>query len=250
VGADHLRISRTNRHGWRLPARSLLHAMCSAFLLMVSAAGSPAKELKCENVTISFEHQEDILAEDVCGGVASANRFFLGCGFKPLASLKITVDREVEKVTGYPVFGVFIVATNTILILDAAGFRKSIEALPVSAVVPWRRWYRSIIAHEMAHAILRANLSEELPWLYHEYIAGVVQMASLPAEDQAVLLRAFPKFSARDGAAMLNEFIYAFAPVGFVIGAFANARRFPDRCAHIREVIRRKAIPTVVNGAK
>ena len=241
---------RNIRKGRILPAHAVLRSVLFVCLLMLSAAGSSAAELKCENVMISFERQDDIHAEDVCGGVASANMFFRSCGFKPLASLKITVDRDVEKVTGYPVFGAFIVATNTILILDAAGFQKNIEALPVSAIVPWRNWYRSIIAHEMAHAILRANVAGELPWLYHEYIAGVVQMASLPAEDQAVLLRAFPKFYAQDGAAMLNEFIYAFPPVGFVIGAFANARRFPDRCAHIREVIHRKAIPTVVNGAK
>ncbi len=100
------------------------------------------------------------------------------------------------------------------------------------------------MVHEMTHAKVHAIAGHKVDWIIYEYIAAVIQVGSLDATSRASLFRAFPNFSAQNNSGMLNEIIYAIAPLAFVISAYVNSQSFPDQCKHIRKVISTNAIAT------
>ena len=225
-----------------LHARMIL-VLVSGMVLGSASARADDLPLRCENIVLHADAHARADVAAICDAAAQTRRWFSTCRFKPAPVIDVVVDNTLEERLGYKAFAIFSARLMTIRILGVEKFASDFAGLPASAAMAWRDWYRSVVVHELTHAVVYVTAGAKMDWISQEYIAAVVQIESLDMAVRASLFRAFPKFSLADNSAMLNEVVYMMAPLAFVISAYFNARGFPDMCAHIRSVVTGNTIP-------
>ena len=117
----------------------------------------------------------------ICSAASDAMRFLQDCGLSSPDSLRLEVTKGPIKVGGFDVFGCFDDETGAIRLLDVAHCSRSAGANKAYAALANSDFYRSVVAHEVAHKVLRYNLGKRiLPRVGHEYVAYAVQITLLP----------------------------------------------------------------------
>ena len=81
--------------------------------------------------------------------------------------------------------------------------------------------HRSIVAHEVAHAIASQNLPEKQAFVTQEYIAYVTQLATMPPDVREKVLANFPNNSF-DTDEQINMTIFMMAPEVFAVKAYRH----------------------------
>lgn len=97
--------------------------------------------------------------------------------------------------------------------------------------------YRSVVAHELAHALADQNFGfEEPPLVVHEYIAYVVQLSTMDPELRAEVL-AGSDVAAYEDVSEMSCVYYAMDPSGFGIKAYRHYVALSDPGAFIRRLL-------------
>jgi hypothetical protein len=163
-----------------------------ALLLLVNAPGYSATRVACPvpGVTLFSDQAED--GELACQAVGATLAFMRGHGFRVDARFIIDlVDRPLS-LHGTEVTGTY----------DSRRFHIEVPSFSQAQLMAQRHLpfrmsmsralWQSFVAHEVAHAVAQANFRVPKPSLEaHEYIAYVVQLATLPDVLQQQLLASF-----------------------------------------------------------
>lgn len=105
-----------------------------------------------------------------------------------------------------------------------------------------RELYRAVIAHEVAHAIMRNQPGlQPLPVVAYEYLAYVTTFAALPAATRDQVLAALPG-TGFDNEHQINVLSYMFDPAGFGAEAWRHWQRLADARGFARRVLEGRAI--------
>lgn len=197
-------------------------------LLLVNAPGYPATPVECPvpGVTLSGDRVED--GELACQAVAASLAFMADHGFHINARFTIDVVDRPLSLHDTEVTGTYDARRFHIEVPDFVQAQRMAQSRLPFRMAMSRALWQSFVAHEVAHAVAQANFRVRPPSLAaHEYIAYVVQLATLPEPVRRQLLVGF-----RNGAFRLDREINVtflqLDPEVFAVKAYRHFVAQPD----------------------
>jgi len=199
------------------------------------AASAQARTVICPgtNVTVNYDDMGDL--ESACQGARLAVEFLKRNGLDTSTTLQINLVPQIPECRIKNAYGCFNKKSGNIYVLSywvCCGEGSAIElfGFPVD-----RALYRSLIVHEVAHAIASHNFSISQPaWIAHEYIAHVTQFATLPHAYRDNVMRHSPGKGFQTEA-QINATILLMKPDVFTLQSYRHYMK-PE---HGRQFIKR-----------
>jgi hypothetical protein len=184
-----------------------------------AAASAAAVETQCESRNVSIRSPDSVDAGLACQGARDAIEFLAAQGLDVTGAVAIELVRELPDLAGHSTAGVYLESEGRIAILSFAEFRKfrTWFELPVDASL-----YRSLVAHEVAHAIAAGNFKIPSPSIQaKEYIAYVTMMASMAPGLREKVMSQFANHG-YEGDWQMSTTIYMLAPMRFGVQAYRH----------------------------
>lgn len=153
-----------------------------------------------------------------------------------------TAPIDIRIVTELPArhekcMGLYNCDTKVIEILDLAGLRARVAPSSAFARIPPDALQDSLVAHEMAHALIDQRLgSNSGPLVLNEYIAYAMQLDAMATPVRRALL-ATRDIKPPVPPDALNEMILLMAPDVFAIFAWHHFREAGHGCALIGQLL-------------
>jgi len=171
----------------------------------------------------------------ICDGVASTTAMLAACGLEATAA-EITVEATMPKVCDAPAHALYDSRTKGLRIASlSVCVSNAVENGLFDTVGPDAA-YRSIAAHEAAHAILDANGLSSAQWIGNEYIAAAAQYSALSPEDRQALLDALETRGPVE-TGQITGVLYAMAPARFAARSWLHYADLEDPCGFIVDII-------------
>jgi hypothetical protein len=218
------------------------------FLAVAFAYPAAAAERRCAGSNATIYAESDADARLACDGVADAVGFLSEQGFTVDTVMWIDILDSVfahrAENPAFRVLGQFDAEQNRIMVTSTKGQHEMAAEKPIFGVpAPYdHALFRSVVAHEVAHAIAEENFRVDEPSrLAHEYIAYIVQLATMPANLQQQILERHP------GPGFVSELeihpiIYGMDPDLFAVKAYRHYRRPEVGVAFLQSMLHRDLI--------
>ena len=172
----------------------------------------------------------------ICAAAADALRLLDQCRIAPRWALRVEVMPEVRHPLGHIVLGLLDTKRQRILVTQESSVAALIEETPYAAL-PLQAFYRSLIVHEVVHAVMDQNLKRAAAThAAYEYPAYALQIESLAPEDRDVFLSAFDQEAVKSEA-LFNDPVLFFDPYLFAARAYHHFKKSPDGCAHLNGLL-------------
>ena len=217
--------------------------LCLAVVAATLAHPAAAAERRCggTNTTVYADSTYD--AYLACAGAADAVAFLAQQGFTVDTVMQIdvldTVFVHSTENPSFRVLGQFDAARNRILVTSIAGQRQMAAKKPIFGIPYNDALFRSVVAHEVAHAIAEDNFQIVEPSrLAHEYIAYIVQIATLPPHLRYQIFDHHP-VPAFDSEVEINPMVYGLNPDVFAVKSYLHYRKPTVGVAFIQTLLNR-----------
>ncbi len=212
---------------------ALSAALCSSAL---AATPAPAR---CPQGNVVVEAADARDFETGCRGAAAAAEFLAGSGLDVGIPIEISfVDVMPEIVAATPLVGCYIRARNRIYVLTFARCQQRRLAHDVTID---RSVHMGLVAHEVAHRIVAANVGQvRLSMVAQEYIAYVTMYATMPEIPRERVLGQVPG-DGFDSDVQINATVYLIDPVRFGAQAYRH---------YLKPGVGRSFIASVLNGQR
>lgn len=192
---------------------------------MLAPSGVPAAESVCADAAVIVVHPAAAAPEPVCEGVRRAREFMRAHDFGVDHAFRVVVRDDFPPGGAAGELGAFDKARSEIRMVSLRAATAMSAQDPPFGVAMDERLYVSFVAHEAAHAILALDRpAASLPRVAHEYLAYVVQLATMDSLVRGRILDANPVDGfARD--AEIDETYYLLAPNTFGVKAYLHFLR-------------------------
>jgi hypothetical protein len=171
-----------------------------------------------------------------CVAAADALRLLSHCGIAPRWSLNVEIMPEVRHPLGRVVLGLLDTRRKRALITQESNAYALIKETPYAAL-PRRAFYRSLIVHEVVHAVVDQNLKRAASThAAYEYPAYALQIESLAPEHRDIFLSSFDQTALRSDA-LFNDPVLFLDPYLFAARAYSHFKRSLDGCAYLNGLL-------------
>jgi hypothetical protein len=219
-------------------------ALLLAALLPLCATAGGDDELVphvCPDARLAVADAEPADAEMVCEGGSRALGFLADLGLRLPGTLLVQVVSSLPTLYGVGQLGSFDATAGLIQVLaydDCAALDQEdlLFDQPLSADL-----YRSVVAHEVAHAVVEANYSGDRPRLVpQEYIAYTTQFVVMSPGLRERILGVSP-ISAFAGEHQMSAMRYFIDPQAFGIAAYRHFLDLPEGRPFVWRLLRGEA---------
>jgi hypothetical protein len=164
-----------------------------------------------------------------CSAAADAARLLGRCSIAPKRPLLVEVMSQVRHPFGGPIFGMFDIARERVLVTAQTNIPALVEDTPYAAL-PLQDFYKSLIVHEIVHGIMHQNLQRKVEThAAYEYPAYALQLESLPEDVRATFLQSFDQAALRSNT-LFSDSVLFFDPYFFAASAYQHYKGAPDAC--------------------
>jgi hypothetical protein len=221
-------------------AASILATFFSFPISCLSAPGASARQ-SCPDVPVEVEAASPEERRLTCTAARAALDILGRCSIAARKPLHVRIMREVRHPRGgAPIFGLFDITQERILVTEYTSVAYLVEDTPFSAL-PTREFYQSLIVHEVVHGVLHQNYGRQpKSHAEYEYPAYALQVEFLPAPLRDKFLQAFDRVPLRADF-VFSDTILFFDPFSFAARAYQHFTSAPDGCAHIRALLNGEA---------
>ncbi|SNC74641.1 hypothetical protein SAMN04487881_2482 [Marinobacter sp. es.048] len=214
-----------------------------AFLFSVLAVSAYSAELMTcavPGVRVFSDQAKD--GDLACQAVGSTLAFMKSMGFHADTRFTIELVDHPLSLHGSEVTGTY---DSRHLYIEVPNFSQAQRVAgrhaPFGMFMSHEIW-QSFIAHEVAHAVAQANFRLEKPGITaHEYIAYVVQLATLPKETREELLKRFDNSPFRHER-QINRVFLELDPEVFAVKAYRHYLAQPDPSVFFQRLLTRRLI--------
>jgi hypothetical protein len=207
-------------------------------LIFLCATASPAVAGEfCRGVAVRVSAPSEAEERFACAAARDALQMLRRCDVFLHRPLHVHVLAEVRHPAGGPIFGLFDMRQERVLVTRYANTPGLIEGTPYSEL-PLIDFYRSLIIHEVVHGALHQNYKRP-PYTQaaYEYPAYALQIEALPADLREKFLQSStPPGSAGKGF-QFNDTILLFDPFFFGARAYQHFKAAGDGCAVIHRLL-------------
>jgi hypothetical protein len=214
-------------------------ALCAACFGFTSAQ---AARLDCPQVSVTVYSPVARDAQDVCAAALPVFTFFREAGLDKEVRLAVSVVDSLPEYLGPAVLGCFIPHDGLTLILTFGSAK---------ARGPWfgrsmdRTLYRSLAAHEIAHALAWCNTANgPLSVRGREYVAYAVMFKTMDPHHREAILAQTPGPGFESEREISDTYFY-LAPSRFGVDAYRHYLRPENGSRFLREILRGAALPLV-----
>lgn len=178
--------------------------------------------------------------EDGCEAARSAARIFESSGLSMPRNVIIAIaDTPPAEFLGQGETGSYDGRQNAIRVL---GYLSAVRATegndPGLGRIANRSHWRSYVAHELAHAAIHGDCSTACPSrAIHEYVAAIVQIASLPDDQRSVLLAPYADLEPFHQVSEISEIYYALNPHSFAVKSYKHYQKLSDPRTFLRSAL-------------
>jgi hypothetical protein len=184
-----------------------------------AAPGADTGAVRCADDNVSVRSPSAADARAACEGARDAIEFLSAQGFETALPVRIDVVAEMPDAVRRTTVGCYLETEQRVVVLTFAEFRKIRSWMGHPAD---RRTYRSVMAHEVAHAIAACNFKVQSATIQaKEYIAYVVTIATMDPGRRKALLARHP-MEGFEGDWQMNTLIYLLDPHGFGVRAYRH----------------------------
>ena len=229
-------------------ARTVVSAVLLLTLIDYSLASPTAASgsmFACENSSISIEIEADELVDhdDICNSAEDALAFFDRLDLELTHPLVIAVAPNLPDWMNETAVGCYHEEDRKVFVLTFPEFekRKVWFGVPVN-----RYMYRSLVTHEVAHAVARCNFTISDPTIHaEEYVAYVAMFTMMNSVLRAHVMVENP-CADFDSESEINEITYSFDPMRFGVAAYRHYLRKEHGDALLLKILSGKALTNSV----
>ena len=218
----------------RLPLRAVLAA---ALCLALCGQGDAAQPLPCAGSNVVVEAEDPADREAGCRGAGAAAAFLAASGLDTQVPVRITFVESLPPSAGaLPAVGCYVRSEDRVYVLSFAGCERT--KLEHDVIID-RPVHVGLVAHEVAHAIVRADpRGGTLGLVAHEYIAYVAMYEAMPPGRRGQVLAQI-QGDGFESELHINSFFYAVDPVRFGAEAYRH---------YLKPGVGRSFLASVLNG--
>ena len=196
---------------------SAMLLLSSIALLLFSPAS--ASTHPCSNSFISVKADATANYHAICSSAEDALTFFSRLNLQPLHPLVVEVVSSLPSTVSRTAIGCYLEENERILVLTYAAVQERENWFGVAVD---RSMYRSLVTHEVAHAVASCNFAIPNPTIQaKEYVAYVAMFAMMKPHLRKQIMARNPSFSF-DSEQEMNELVYMFDPMRFGVGAYRH----------------------------
>lgn len=216
-------------------------------ILSCAWAAAATSAASCGLAKVEIEPPDAPEQAVICEAAAVAEASLAHCGVMPKRAYRIRVQSGLTNASGCLIFGNFRPRLGIASIVPIGECAGIVAALPpddpISALaqIPTRVLYRSLAAHELAHAIVLQNLTATPSLPVYEYISGVVQIASLPDDVRQRYLSSFDH-TGEYTTEMFNDLTLAMDPARFGVAAYFHFHKAWNGCPFLKRLLTEDAV--------
>ncbi len=210
------------------------------FMSIANAPAYSAEPVRCTDSNASVFSDSTNDAQLACQSVGKTLDFMKSMGFNIDTRFTIELVDHTLRLHGSEVTGTY----------DSGHLRIKVPSFSQAQVVSGRHApfgmtmsysvWQSFIAHEVAHAVAQENFRVERPGIAaHEYIAYVVQLATLPKETREVLLEGYDNSAFRHERQISRVFL-ELDPEVFSVKAYRHYLAQPDPSVFFQRLLSKK----------
>jgi hypothetical protein len=198
----------------------------------------------CEGTQISVLAQHDSDATLACEAARRAIAFFADQGFHADIAATILVEEEPSSPTDWSLLGSFDARRGEIRVLSLHKAMESAPREPPFGEPMHAQLHASFIAHELRHALAKANFTIARPSvLAHEYVAYTVRLATMPDTLRQDILSRY-QLEGFQHEREIGETYYLVNPHAFAVKAYPHFRRPENGSAFLSRVFNGLLSPT------
>lgn len=230
---------RRNHEGMCMAkATRRLAAFFMVAFFVVGANSASGAETACPDTTVTAVTDADADKVAACNGALDARIFLHALGLKTDFPLTVNMVGTLPEAVAEHAFGCFDAEKNRISVLNFSACRVAYEQEPAFAALPFdAAVHRSIVAHEVAHAIASRNFTIDAPSrAAHEYIAYVTQLGTLPPAHRKALLGRYPH-THFETPMQIHIIILMMNPEAFAIGSYRHFLRPENGRAFLHQIL-------------
>lgn len=198
--------------------------LVTANLLVLSAAWAGSLQpatmsTPCETSKVTIRSPATADTGLACQGARDAIDFLAAQGLDITGNVAIDLVSVLPEAADSSTAGIYLKSEGRVLILAFAEFVKfrTWFKLPIDASL-----YRSLVAHEVAHAIADHNFRIPTPSIQaKEYIAYVTMLATMAPELRESVMSQFPNHG-YEGDWQMSTTIYMLDPMRFGVQAYRH----------------------------
>jgi len=203
----------------------------ASLVLFPIAALAAAEPTRCPGTGILVPGWSTEARASVCSASAAAVAFLQAAGLAArtddltIAPLKPGTDEDEQHV-----IGCCNVRRKEILVLTYEASVAASQRFPPAFGMPMTATlWQSFIGHETAHYVAEQNFAAGVERrAASEYIAGVVQLATLPPDERTAILERYHDKAFGD-ASEISMVLYEFDPPGFAVMAYRHYAALGDQ---------------------
>lgn len=214
-------------------------ALAANLLVPVVGFADPDSAHVCPDSIARVSAESAVDRRDACAGAADAIRFFAQLGLPPIEAPSIVVTASLPVQAGPSAAGAFLEQHQRSYILSYARFKAMGTWLGVRID---RRMYRSLAAHETAHALADHHFT--IPWptiQAKEYVAYVAMFCAMEPHLRVKALRATPGTGFANEA-QITELLYLFDPMRFGAEAYRHFIKSEVGPPFVKAILEGKAL--------
>lgn len=148
-----------------------------------------AEIFRCPDSNVRVEAPDRSLVEEVCLSSSLALEFLQRYGVKAQSAISIEIVDYPLDAVGHPVFGSYDSRTDQIRIMSMASITRTVDTPTLYDEPLDFELYRSVIAHEVTHALVQQNRRvEPITTTAQEYLAHATQLAILSEARRAQII--------------------------------------------------------------
>jgi len=204
-------------------------------LCVLGATGfALAREVSCPHTNVTVISADDHDVGIACEAAREAVGFFAANSLDTSAPVKVHLVSELPDVAGSLSYGCYDHRSRTVCMLH---FSECLEQGPWGNLAINRTLYRSLLTHEVAHALADMNFAVQGPnTLAHEYLAYVTMFATMSAGERKRLLEQFPG-TGFDSVDQMSVTYYLMNPLRFGAEAYRHFLKLGNKKTFLKDVL-------------
>lgn len=213
--------------------QACIGAIASIFLVVPQVLVHGA-ELRCPELNVVVDSEDSADVDMVCHAAGEAMGFLVRNGLDTSKAVEVHLVKELPPEADTASYGCYIHPHRRVYLLT---YSDCLERGPWASLPMDRELYKSLLAHEVAHAVAAANFSIPRPsMLAHEYLAYVTMFAVIAPEAREKILNRFPGHGF-DSVDQMSVTYYLMDPLRFGAESYRHFLKLDDKKRFLQDVL-------------
>ena len=197
--------------------------ICACLLFPYVLADAAESRCPGQNVVVHWDDSGDM--DVVCDAASDAIGFLAGNGFDTSKTIDVHLVDKLPREASASSYGCYDHPHRRVYMLN---YSDCLERGPWADMPMDRELYKSLLAHEVAHAVAATNFSTPKPGvLAHEYVAYVTMFAIMAPDQRQRLLKQFPG-RGFDSVNQMSTTYYLMNPLRFGVESYRHFLKQDD----------------------